>query len=114
MLWRHILSNKGLQDNAILVAIDLPGYGGSDSFVSYGATSLLEALTEAILAIRKIYDFQTAEAHSKKLHIVAHDWGCLLSFQLAAEAPQLADRFIMSNAPFVSAPAVVISYLHSG
>jgi len=30
--------------------------------------------------------------------IVAHDWGALLAFRLASEAPQLADRFIVSNA----------------
>jgi pimeloyl-ACP methyl ester carboxylesterase len=98
-----------LQENAILVTVDLPGFGGSDSFPHYGAIEVLEALTEFIVGIREQYlcsdsgDNGQKEDRGDKVFIVGHDWGCLLGYRLAAEAPCLADRFILTNAPHVSA-----------
>lgn len=109
VLWRYILSEKKLRENAILVALDLPGYGGSDSFPSYGSAAVMEALVESIVEIRKRYNFHRA-SQNKNVSIIAHDWGCLLSFRLAAEAPQLADRFILGNAPFVSLAFISLQY----
>lgn len=87
----------------IVVAVDLPGYGGSDTLEKYSATNVLEALTEFIVAIRLRYGVdKEGESNLKKTIIVAHDWGCVLSMRLAAEAPQLADRFILTNGPLVS------------
>ena len=80
----------------------MPGYGGSDSFENYSATNVLESLTEFVIAIRAKYGVDTeAGPRQKKLTIVAHDWGCVISMRLAAEAPQLADRFILTNGPLV-------------
>ncbi|OOF97118.1 hypothetical protein ASPCADRAFT_3735 [Aspergillus carbonarius ITEM 5010] len=79
-IWRHILR--------------------SDSFENYSATNVLESLTEFVIAIRAKYGVDTeAGPRQKKLTIVAHDWGCVISMRLAAEAPQLADRFILTNGP---------------
>lgn len=106
--WRYILQSHTLQESATLVAVDLPGYGGSDGFSHYGATEVLEALTEFIVAMREQYlstnraDNEQEGVESNKVFIVGHDWGCVLSYRLAAEAPCLADRFIVTNGPHVS------------
>lgn len=85
------------------MAIDLPGYGGSDLLKHYSATEVLETLTEGIVALREKYaiDGQTGSESQQRVVIVAHDWGCTLGMRLAAEAPQLADRFIFTNGPLV-------------
>ncbi|KAL4815224.1 hypothetical protein BDW67DRAFT_176513 [Aspergillus spinulosporus] len=101
-VWRHILSEESLQNSATLVAVDLPGYGGSESLDRYSATAVLENLTEFIIAMRKKYgiDGPTATRQQRTI-IVGHDWGCVLAMRLAADAPQLADRFILTNGPLV-------------
>lgn len=101
-IWRNVLSSSSLQQSATLIAVDMPGYGGTDSLADYSPTNVLESLTEFILAIRAKYGVDTeAGMRQKKLVVVAHDWGCVVSMRLAAEAPQLADRFILSNGPLV-------------
>jgi len=101
-IWRHIVKNPALQEAVSIVAIDLPGYGGTDSLDRYTATNVLEKLTELIVTLRTQYGVDTgSESNKKKTVIVAHDWGCVLSMRLAAEAPSLAHRFILSNGPSV-------------
>jgi alpha-beta hydrolase superfamily lysophospholipase len=101
-LWRHLLHSE-LRHLGILVALDLPGYGGSDSLTNYGATEVFEALAQFILDIREKYGFDADDRGNgeRKVYIVGHDWGCALGCRLACEAPDLADRFILSNAPMV-------------
>lgn len=107
MLWRYVTQSPVLQENAILIALDLPGFGGSDSFPHYGAIEVLEALTEFIVGMREHYISSDNEVdgqwkdYPNKVFIVGHDWGCALGCRLAAEAPCLADRFILTNAPHV-------------
>lgn len=85
-----------------MVAVDLPGYGGTDSLEEYSSTNVLESLAGFIIAIRAKYGIDTdAGIRQRRTVIVSHDWGCVLSMRLAAEAPQLADRFILSNGPLV-------------
>jgi pimeloyl-ACP methyl ester carboxylesterase len=101
-IWRHILKSPSLRQAASLVAIDLPGYGGTESLDKYNATNVLEKLTELIITLRTQYGVDSSEESNKKRTIiVAHDWGCVLSMRLAAEAPDLAHRFILSNGPTV-------------
>lgn len=101
-VWRHILSSSSLQSAATLVAIDLPGYGGSESLEKYSATRVLEKLTELVVTLRTEYGVdEGSETNKKRAIIVAHDWGCVLSMRLVAEAPSLAHRFILSNGPLV-------------
>ncbi|KAE8161053.1 putative capsule-associated protein CAP1 [Aspergillus tamarii] len=102
-VWRYLLRSKALQEAATLVAVDLPGYGGTDSLEKYSSTNVLESLAEFIIAIRAKYGVDTdAGTRQRRTVIVSHDWGCVLSMRLAAEAPQLADRFILSNGPLTS------------
>ncbi|KAL1971117.1 hypothetical protein VTN77DRAFT_68 [Rasamsonia byssochlamydoides] len=100
-LWRHIIGSTWLRESSSLVAVDLPGYGGSDRLEKYTATEVLEKLTEFVVAVRERYeiDSQKSEKATGRVIIVGHDWGCVLAMRLAADAPQLADRFILSNGP---------------
>lgn len=101
MMWRHLFQEKAIPlQHATIVAVDLPGYGGSDSFPKYD-TEVLEALTEFVVAMRDKY-IPLDETETTNTIIVGHDWGCVLGFRLASEAPALADRFILTNAPHVS------------
>ncbi|KAE8351797.1 putative capsule-associated protein CAP1 [Aspergillus coremiiformis] len=109
-IWRHLLKSKTLQEAATLVAVDLPGYGGSGSLEEYSGTNVMENLAGFIIAIRAKYGVDNeAGIRQRKTVIVGHDWGCVLSMRLAAEAPQLADRFILSNGPL---PSMVASNIH--
>ncbi|KAL2822518.1 hypothetical protein BJX63DRAFT_417584 [Aspergillus granulosus] len=105
-IWRFMLSSESLQESATVVAVDLPGYGGSQSLDRYSATTVLENLTEFIIAMRTKYGIDgDTKTHQQRTIIVAHDWGCVLSLRLATDAPQLADRFIVTNGPLM--PLVV-------
>lgn len=101
MMWRHLLGEPTIPTGAELVCLDLPNFGGSDTF-DVPDTAVLEAITEFILAIRERHE-EALPGNDKDFStiIVAHDWGCAIGFRLAAEAPQLADRFILSNGPHV-------------
>ncbi|OCT50712.1 putative alpha/beta fold family hydrolase [Cladophialophora carrionii] len=100
MMWRHLMQEPAMPlRDATLVCVDLPGYGGSDSFKKYD-TEVLEALTEFVVAMRDKY-IPPEASEDTNTFIVGHDWGCVLGFRLAAEASSLADRFILTNAPHV-------------
>lgn len=102
-VWRHIVSQPELQKSATVVAIDMPGYGGSQALPKYNGTNVMEKMAELIITLRSKYgvDDETSK-NKKKTLIVAHDWGCVIAMRLAAEAPTLADRFVLSNGPWVS------------
>jgi pimeloyl-ACP methyl ester carboxylesterase len=109
-IWRHLLSSTTIRDGAVVVAVDLPGYGGSDGMKKYRASDVLDSLTGFVVAMRDHYgiDNEDGGRRTRKVVIVGHDWGCALAFRLAADAPQLADRFIVTNGPLVSVDALVI------
>ncbi|KAF2020616.1 alpha/beta-hydrolase [Aaosphaeria arxii CBS 175.79] len=91
-LWKSILGNPALADY-ILIAVDLPGYGGSDSLPGYSPNEVLETMTGFILAMREKHVQQGA-----RLVMVTHDWGAIVGTRLAAEAKELADRWIITSA----------------
>ncbi|KAF2029271.1 alpha/beta-hydrolase [Setomelanomma holmii] len=93
LLWRHILQSSELQRNYTLIAVDLPGYGGSDGLPAYSANEILETIAEFILGMRK--QFLQEES---KLVVMTHDWGAVVGARLAAEASVLADRWIITSA----------------
>ncbi|KIX09940.1 uncharacterized protein Z518_01021 [Rhinocladiella mackenziei CBS 650.93] len=100
MIWRHLMQEPAMPiPDVTLVCVDLPGYGGSDSFKKYD-TDVLEALAEFVVAMRDKYVLPD-ESEWVNTFIVGHDWGCVLGFRLAAEAPCLAERFILTNGPHV-------------
>ncbi|KAJ5564290.1 hypothetical protein N7513_000532 [Penicillium frequentans] len=94
VMWRHIVSHKEMPKNSIMICVDLPGYGGSDSFDTYD-TSVLESLCEFCISIQGLFC-----AKRLKTLLVAHDWGCNLAIRLATEAPGVADHFVLMNGLF--------------
>ncbi|RMZ86185.1 hypothetical protein DV737_g284, partial [Chaetothyriales sp. CBS 132003] len=102
LMWRHLLEEPSFPlSEATVVAVDMPGYGGTDGFKVFD-TVVLEALTEFILGIREAYLGKQSSGDARaNVYIVAHDWGAVLSLRLASEAPVLADRFILLNGPHV-------------
>jgi pimeloyl-ACP methyl ester carboxylesterase len=92
-----LLASPQLSENAILVAVDLGGYGGSDNLADYQAGTVLEAMASFIIGMRDQYLAQG----DGQLVVVSHDWGSIIAFRLAAEAPQIADRFVISSAVLV-------------
>lgn len=53
-------------------------------------------MTEFILGIREKYLKDEA-----KMVVVSHDWGAVIAARLAAEASQLADRWVISSIAIV-------------
>ncbi|OCK95060.1 alpha/beta-hydrolase [Cenococcum geophilum 1.58] len=99
ILWQGLLTSSRLSQNSVLVAVDLPGYGGSDGLPNYGANAVLETMTAFILGMREEYIASQVE-EAGKVFVVSHDWGSIIGYRLASEAPQLADRFIISCAVY--------------
>ncbi|TID24367.1 abhydrolase domain-containing protein 9 [Venturia nashicola] len=95
VLWQQYLCGN-LRDSSLMVACDLPGFGGSDSLAKYGPNEVLEVISEYIIQMREKY--LNPEDENAKVIVAAHDWGAVIGFRLASEAPELADRFILSNA----------------
>lgn len=91
LLWRYILQAPELQ-NRILVAVDMPGYGGSDSLQQYGPNEVLEAMSEFIIGARELY-----LQRGGKCVVVTHDWGALVGARLASEAAILADHWVITS-----------------
>jgi len=103
MMWRFCLKQPGIPtQSARIVCLDLPNYGGSDT-IDKPDTVVLDAVTEFIIAMREEHE-EAADEKNKDFStvIVAHDWGCVIGFRLASDAPTLADKFILTNGPHVS------------
>ncbi|KAK0647646.1 Epoxide hydrolase 3 [Lasiodiplodia hormozganensis] len=105
-LWKDFLSQKqNLDRDTVYVALDLPGYGGSDSLAEYNAYNVLEAVTGFVLGMREKYGVDGsgeeggavggAVDERGQVVLVSHDWGGAVACRLASEAPQLADHFVI-------------------
>jgi pimeloyl-ACP methyl ester carboxylesterase len=92
VLWRHLLQSSSLQSDNILIAVDLPGYGGSDGLTAYGPDEVLGTLTEFVIGVREQF-----LQDGKKAVIITHDWGAVIGARLAAEAHVLADHWIITG-----------------
>lgn len=90
LLWRHLLVSPNLASYT-LIAVDLPGYGGSDSLDKCDAEHVLETMTGFILGMREKH-----LSESGKLTMITHDWGSVVGARLASEAKGLADRWIIT------------------
>ncbi|KAK6333610.1 hypothetical protein TWF730_003796 [Orbilia blumenaviensis] len=90
-IWHHQLSAPTIQQKAHLIAIDLPGYGGSGAFPRASATAILSSIATFIVA-------QKEKKKSESCILVTHDWGSIIGFRLASEAGFLFTRCIILNA----------------
>jgi pimeloyl-ACP methyl ester carboxylesterase len=96
---RHLHSYRF--EGTKIVALDLPGYGGSDSLPSYGPDQVLNAVVNAIVELKHRYlDLDADEA--ARCILVGHDWGGVVGYRLAAESKGLIDEFVAVNSIYVS------------
>ena len=73
-LWEQQLRSD-LSSKAQLVALDLPGCGGSDSHSFYGPDEILNAVAEAIVELKRRYSKKSSSSGSLQRSIlVSHDW----------------------------------------
>jgi pimeloyl-ACP methyl ester carboxylesterase len=73
-LWEQQL-RSGLSSKAHLVALDLPGCGGSDSHSFYGPDEILSAVAEAVEQIKHRYLKESSGSGSPSRSVlVSHDW----------------------------------------
>lgn len=91
---------------AKLVALDLPGCGGSDSIPSYGPNIVLNLIAEAMILLKQRYLGQrggptTRAASNSRCILVGHDWGGVVAFRLAAETNDLVDHVVTLNSLYV-------------
>ncbi|KZF22210.1 putative alpha/beta hydrolase [Xylona heveae TC161] len=98
-IWLPLLHSDVLRENNRMVAVDLPGYGGSDGLNQYTATEVLEIMTEFLSGMRTLFlpDDDSVTSGGGRVLYVGHDWGCSIGFRLAAEASRLCDHFILLN-----------------
>lgn len=87
-IWEHQLHST-LSKKAKLIALDLPGCGGSDSHSRYGPDEILNAVAEAIVQLKDRYLKRSSESTSPQRSIlVSHDWyasGLLASQETTAD-----------------------------
>lgn len=87
--WRHQM--EGLSDRYQVVAIDQRGYNLSDKPAGVENYDIKLLAGDVIAVIRHL---------GKDRAIVAgHDWGGLVAWQIAMNAPQYVDRLIILNLP---------------
>ncbi|KAL1618657.1 hypothetical protein SLS54_007093 [Diplodia seriata] len=107
-LWKDYLSQKRNVDrDTVYVALDLPGFGGSDGLPEYNAYNVLEAVTSFVLGMREKYGVDGSGEEGGavggaldergQVVLVSHDWGGAVAGRLASEAPQLSDHFVIMS-----------------
>ncbi len=87
--WRHQM--EGLADKYQCVAIDQRGYNLSDKPEGVENYDVRLLVGDVIAVIKHL--------GKDKAIIVGHDWGGLVAWQLALNAPQYVDRLIILNLP---------------
>ncbi|KAK5130605.1 hypothetical protein LTR08_001924 [Meristemomyces frigidus] len=93
-IFSRVLASESLQRSGIkLVALDLPGYGGSDGLRRYGASEVLNAVVEALMRLKKLY----LPEDGIPCILVGHDWGGAIAFRIASETAGLVDRVVVLN-----------------
>ncbi|KAI7505013.1 hypothetical protein KC347_g8122 [Hortaea werneckii] len=94
----NLLASRRLANtDSKLVALGLPGYGGSDTPKDFGAESMLNAIIEAIVELKKRHlDSGNQPGHGQCI-LLGHDWGGAIAFRIAAETEQLVDRVVVLN-----------------
>jgi pimeloyl-ACP methyl ester carboxylesterase len=73
-IWEQQLRSN-LGEKAKLIALDLPGCGGSDSHSLYGPDEMLNAVAEALVQLKDRYLNTSSESTtSRRSILVSHDW----------------------------------------
>jgi pimeloyl-ACP methyl ester carboxylesterase len=86
--WRHLMPALAAEGHRVL-AIDLRGYGWSDS-PRESDGYLKESMADDVLAVLD-------ELGLQRVKLVGHDWGGWIGFLLCIKAPQRFDRYLALN-----------------
>jgi len=87
--WRHQM--EGLADKFQVVAIDQRGYNKSDKPAGVESYSAPLLVGDVIAVIKHL--------GRAKAIVVGHDWGGVVAWSLAMEAPQLVEKLVILNLP---------------
>lgn len=90
--WSEYLHDESLRDRAFMVAVDRPGYGGSDRNLS--GASLKDQANSIISAVKDSFP------DKKTWIIIGHSYGGPVALRLAADYPEMVSSI------FLLAPAV--------
>jgi pimeloyl-ACP methyl ester carboxylesterase len=95
---------SSLANDAYLVSLDLPGFGGSDGLPSYGPDQVLTTIYLAIQALRHRHGLEktSSDTSTGQCIVVGHDWGGVIASRIAAQTEGLIDHLVMVNSTFVS------------
>ncbi|KAI7312102.1 hypothetical protein KC315_g12106 [Hortaea werneckii] len=94
----NLLASRRLaSSDSKLVALGLPGYGGSDTPKDFGAESMLNAIIEAIIELKKRHLDSESQTSNGQCILLGHDWGGAIAFRIAAETERLVDRVVVLN-----------------
>lgn len=85
-----------LAEHADVVALDLPGFGGSEGLPAYGAEGVLNVVSAAIALLRRRY-LKDDSGQRGRCVVVGHDWGSVVASRLAMETRGLIDRVVLVN-----------------
>lgn len=94
-LWRHQVPAL-VQAGFRTIAPDLRGFGKSDKPQEVEAYALAILLSDVIGIIDGL--------DLPKVHIVGHDWGATLAWELAIDAPDRVDRLVVLSVPHPGIP----------
>lgn len=98
--WRHQI--PALADKFTVVAPDLRGFNDSDKprgVANYHANVVAKDIVELIAALG-----------FEKAHVVGHDWGGAIAYNIAIQHPEAVDKLVIMNAPH---PAIFMKALVS-
>lgn len=99
----NLLASRRLAStDSKLVALGLPGYGGSDTPKDFGAESMLNAIIVAIAELKKRHLDPESSTDNGQCILLGHDWGGAIAFRIAAETERLVDRVVVLNSMHVS------------
>ncbi|KAI7199657.1 hypothetical protein D0869_10377 [Hortaea werneckii] len=94
----NLLASRRLANtDSKLVAVGLPGYGGSDTPKNFGAESMLNAIIEAVGELKKRHLDSEIQPGNEQCILLGHDWGGAIAFRIAAETERLVDRVVVLN-----------------
>src|SRR5262245_35372287 len=87
--WRHQM--EGLADKFQVVAIDQRGYNKSDKPPGVASYAVPLLVADVIAVVKHL--------GQDKAVVVGHDWGGVVAWSLAMEAPPLVDKLVILNLP---------------
>ncbi len=87
--WRHQM--EGLADRFQVVAVDQRGYNKSDKPPGVGSYDVRLLVGDVVAVVKHL--------GRDKATVVGHDWGGVVAWYLAIDAPQFVEKLVILNLP---------------